>query len=154
MGFGKRLSQTRLMLARNAFGSRTSRAITLADARAIAWTWIGKLGAGTRRRVSGAEEGQAHVAEPLFRADRGDDLGLGVEVDAEPPLVPRGDLAAEVQDPGGDAVAVVSRSCAASQSLSMTHCSGGSVGLPIPRSMTSIPSRRFRYFRSLILPKR
>ena len=36
----------------------------------------------------------------------------------------------------------------------MTHSSGGSVGLPIPRSITSIPSRRLRYFSSLIRPKR
>ena len=36
----------------------------------------------------------------------------------------------------------------------MTHSSGGSVGLPIPRSITSIPARRLRYFSSLILPKR
>src|SRR5437588_12046059 len=36
----------------------------------------------------------------------------------------------------------------------MTTGSGTSVGLPMPRSMTSTPSRRFRYLRSLILPNR
>ena len=36
----------------------------------------------------------------------------------------------------------------------MTHGSGGSVGLPMPRSMTSMPARRLRYFSSLILPNR
>src|SRR5262245_65972503 len=36
----------------------------------------------------------------------------------------------------------------------MTTGSGTSVGLPMPRSMMSTPSRRFRYLRSLILPNR
>src|SRR4051794_3533845 len=36
----------------------------------------------------------------------------------------------------------------------MIRGSGGSVGLPIPRSITSMPARRFLYLSSLILPKR
>ena len=62
-----------------------------------------------QRRVARPEQGQAHVAEPLLRADRGDDLVVGVEAHAEPLLVLRGDLAAEVVDARRDAVAVVLR---------------------------------------------
>src|SRR3954447_10360572 len=36
----------------------------------------------------------------------------------------------------------------------MTQGSGGSVGLPMPRSITSIPARRLRSFSSLILPNK
>src|SRR5712691_5245262 len=36
----------------------------------------------------------------------------------------------------------------------MMNCSGGSVGLPMPKSMTSMPSTRFLCFSLLILPKR
>src|SRR5579885_1286833 len=36
----------------------------------------------------------------------------------------------------------------------MTSWAGWSVGLPMPRSMTSMPARRFWYLRALILPKR
>ncbi len=43
--------------------------------------------------------------EPIVR----DDLLVGIEADAEPRLVARGDLAAQVVDAGGDAVAVVAR---------------------------------------------
>src|SRR5207237_6924102 len=45
-------------------------------------------------------------------------------------------------------------SWAASHSLAMTWLSGTSVGLPMPRSMTSMPARRLAYFRALILPNR
>ena len=47
--------------------------------------------------------------KPSFEPIVGDDLVVGVEVDAEPLLVLRGDLAAEVVDARGDAVAVVPR---------------------------------------------
>ncbi len=64
---------------------------------------------GDQRRVAGPQQGQAHVAESLLRADRGDDLLIGVEGDAEPRLVAAGDLAAQVVDAGRGAVAVVPR---------------------------------------------
>src|SRR2546421_2485994 len=43
---------------------------------------------------------------------------------------------------------------AASLSLSTTHSGVGSVGLPIPRSMMSIPATRFSYFILLMRPNR
>ena len=75
----------------------------------MAWIWIGKARRGDQRRVARPQQGQAHVAEPFLRADRGDDLVVGVEADAEPLLVSRGDLAAQVVHAGGYAVAVVPR---------------------------------------------
>ena len=83
--------------------------MTLAEASATAWIWIGKLGAGTKRRIARPEEGQAHVAEALLRADRGDDFLVGIEADAETRFVALGDLAAQVVNAGRGTVAVVAR---------------------------------------------
>ena len=64
---------------------------------------------GDQRGVAGAQEGQAHVAEALLRPDGRDDLLVGVERHAEPLLVLRRDLAPQVEDAVGHAVAVVPR---------------------------------------------
>ena len=79
---------------------------------------------------------------PSFEPIVGDDLGLGVELDAEPRLVARGDLAAEVGDArwrrcsGGSA-----SSRAASQSLSMTD-GLGRVGRVAHAQVDDVDARR------------
>ena len=61
------------------------------------------------RGIAGPEQGQAHVAETLLGADGCDDFLVRIEADVKARFVAVGDLAAQVEDAGGDAVAVVSR---------------------------------------------
>ena len=49
--------------------------------------WIGYDGDGTERGVARAEQHPHEVAEALLGADGVDDLGVGVELDAEPAQV-------------------------------------------------------------------
>ena len=81
--------------------------MTLAEARATAWTWIGKLGAGTRAVSPGPSSARHMWLNPSFEPIVATTSCVRVEADAEPLLVLGGHLAAEVVDPGGDAVAVV-----------------------------------------------
>ena len=69
----------------------------------------GEARCGDQGRVAGTEQGQAHVAEALLGTDRGDDLLIGIEADAEPLLVSDGHLAPQVVDAVGHAVAMVAR---------------------------------------------
>ena len=91
-----------------------------------------ETGRGDERGVAGAEQGQAHVAEPFLRPDRGNDLVVGVEVDAEPGLVPLRDLLAQVVDPGGDAVPVVTRVVGGLAELLDDPLAGRVSGIPHP----------------------
>ncbi len=52
-------------------------------------------------------------------------------------------FAAQIQQAIGLAVAVIATSSAASQSFSIISFSGGSEGLPMPRSITSCPAGAF-----------
>ena len=71
--------------------------------------WIGKAGSPTTAVSPGPSMRQAQVAEAFLRADRGDDLGLRVELDAVLVLVFLGHLLAQAGDAVADAVAVVAR---------------------------------------------
>jgi len=59
------------------------------------------------RRVAGLQQHPHQVAEALLGADRADDLGLGVERDAEPALVESGDRGPQLGDAARGRVAVV-----------------------------------------------
>src|SRR5690606_39110311 len=61
------------------------------------------------RGVAGPEEREAEVAESLLRADRRDDLRLGIELDAPLRRVVLRDFAPEVVDSGADRITMVSR---------------------------------------------
>ena len=67
----------------------------------------GERGRGNQGGITGAKQGQAHVAEPLFGADGGDHLGLGIKGYAVSILVLLGNLFAEVENARGHAVAVI-----------------------------------------------
>ena len=69
----------------------------------------GERRGGHQRGVAGAEEGEAEVAEPLLRADGGDDLLLRVEADPPVLVVVLRHLAAQVVEPRRGRVAVVPR---------------------------------------------
>ena len=69
----------------------------------------GERRGGHQRGVAGPEEGEAEVAEPLLRADGGDDLLVGVEADAPVLVVVLRHLAAQVVEPRRGRVAVVPR---------------------------------------------
>ena len=52
---------------KNRTGSRTSREMTLAEASAMAWMWMGEAGAWNDRGVAGAEEREAYMwLKPSF----------------------------------------------------------------------------------------
>ena len=53
-------------------------------------------GVGDQRLVPGIEVRERDVPDALLRADQRDHLGLGIELDAEPPPVPVGDRPAEL----------------------------------------------------------
>ncbi len=62
---------------------------------------------GHDRRVARPEEHPHEVAEPLLGADGGDDLGVGVEIDVEAPLVEVGHRLAQLGDAAARRVPVV-----------------------------------------------
>ena len=63
--------------------------------------------AGTDDHVADTEQGQRHVRQPLLRADRGHDLGVGVDLHAEPAPVPTRHRQAELGQTLGERVAVI-----------------------------------------------
>ena len=75
----------------------------------MAWTWIGKLGAGTSAVSPGPSRARHMWLNPSFEPIVATTSWSGSRLDAEPRLVLGGDLAAEVVDAGGHAVAVVPR---------------------------------------------
>ena len=69
--------------------------------------WIGYDGDGTRAASPGLEQHPHQVGEALLGPDGVDDLGLGVEVDAEAAQVEVGDGLAQLGDAPAGRVAVV-----------------------------------------------
>ena len=61
------------------------------------------------RNVTRLDEHPHHMREPLLGADRADDLRLGIEPDAEAPLVQRADLLAQARQAAARRVAMVRR---------------------------------------------
>ena len=66
-------------------------------------------GVGHERHVSGIDEAEGDVADPLLGADEGQHLFLGVQLDAKPPLVPSGDRLSQLRQAVRFRVAVVGR---------------------------------------------
>ena len=105
--------------------------------------------------VARSQERKTEVRETFLGSDRGDDFAVGIERDAVPPFVLCRRFTTKFEDrptrPNSDAsrdrapLPAAVRRCASRRA---------SVGLPMPRSMTSIPAFRFLSRSSLILPNR
>ena len=80
---------------------------TSAPANSGPQMWIGYDGRRHEGGVAGREQHPHQVAEALLGADRGDDLGLGIELDAEAPQVQVGDGLAQLRDAPARRVPVV-----------------------------------------------
>jgi hypothetical protein len=87
-------------------------------------------GFGDQARVAGADEGPRDVADRLLRPHRRDHLGLWIERDAVPALVPISDRPAEVREASAGRIAVVPRVARRLRELVDDRLGRGQVGIP------------------------
>jgi hypothetical protein len=97
-------------------------------------------GIGDDRGVARPDEREGEVRDALLRADEREDLGDGIDLDAEAAPHPRGHRLAELRQAGLEAVARVREVAATSRSARRRPGGGSSWASPVPRSMTSTPS--------------
>jgi hypothetical protein len=112
--------------------------------------WMGYDGVGHEGRVAGLEQHPHHVREALLGADGGDDLGVGVQLDVELPVVERRHRGPQLGDAAARRVPVVPGVVTASASLSTAASGDGMSGFPNARSITSSPARRAAIFKASI----
>ena len=84
------------------------------------------------RGVARSDQDPHEMREALLGADRGDHLGVGVEVDVELALVEVGDGAAQLGDPARGRVAVVARVVRCLGQLAHRHVGRRQVGIAEP----------------------
>ena len=101
--------------------------------------------AGVRRQrdAVGVEEGEVQVEHALLRAERRDDLGLGVERDAEAALVEARVRLAQLRSAAVRRVLVRAGVGRRGASASITTRGVGVSGSPMPRLITSTPAAFF-----------
>src|SRR5215472_8047188 len=110
-------------------------------------------GIGDHDHVARRRDRLRHVGEAFLRAQRGDDLGFGVEFHAEATPVIGRLRATQARNPARGRIAVGARLATVSLSFSMTCAGAGKSGLPIPRSMMSAPALRAAAFARLTCSK-
>ena len=103
----------------------------------------GVAGVGDEHDVAGGGDRHGEVGEALLGAEGGDHLGLGVELHPEAAGVVAGLGAAEAGDALGGGVAVGAGAAARFRQAFQRYGRGVSMsGLPMPKSMMSMPSAR------------
>ena len=101
-----------------------------------------------------AHQCQAKVAEPFLGTETGKHFPLGIEVYAVVFEVLGCHFPPQAENAHGLAVAVVFWVSGGLGQLFDHQVWGGSDGFPMPRSITSLPERRFSYIRRLIWANR
>ncbi len=100
-------------------------------------------GIGDQRLVPGVEEGERDVPDALLRADQRDHLGLGIELDAEPPSVPGGDRRDGTRTSRRSSGTGASRGRGPPRASPRRRApASGRSGSPTPSEITSTPSAR------------
>ena len=98
------------------------------------------------RDVPGPHDRHHEVGNPFLGADRGDRLGIRVEVDVVLPLVPRADGLPQLRDPPREGIPVVAGVSCRLDELVHDVLGSGQVGIPHPEVDDVLPrAAHFRF---------